>query len=148
MPGVGTYGYGMSYPSIGFKQAQGEPRECGSPPLAAVNQASNDPTFPSWPQTKTGQYAGGLIDRPMSSDASHPILKPRPICPPSGAVQWGAHHCWWAEGDCIGQLRDTGLQCELRVLQMDGPEGPPSRQAARARGYQRLGHPILGISRS
>ena len=27
---------------------------------------------------------------------------------------------------------------------MDGPEGPPSRQAARARGYQKLSHPVLG----
>ena len=28
---------------------------------------------------------------------------------------------------------------------MDDPEGPPSRQAARTRGYQRISHPILGV---
>ena len=57
------------------------------------------------------------MDRPVRSGPSHLILKPRPNCPPNGVVQWGTCHYWWPEGDCIGWLWSTGLQCELRVLQ-------------------------------
>ena len=85
------------------------------------------------------------MDRPFRSDPSCPILKMRPNCPPSGAAQQDTHHCWQAEGDCIDWFGATCLQCEFNVLQIDDPEGPPSRQAARTRGYQWLIYPILGV---
>ena len=149
MPGLGVMVRKCTTPASALNEPRGNwGNAANSTPLTAA-QGSNRPlTFPPWPWTKTGQYEDGPMDRPTRSDPSCPILKPRPNCPPSGAVQWGTHHCWWEEGDHIDWLRDMGLECELQVLWMDEPEGPPSREAARARGYWRLSHPILRMCRS
>ena len=102
-------------------------------------------TFPSQPWAKTSKYEGSQTERQVGGDLRCPLSKPGSNHPPSGVVQWGTHHCWWTESDCINQLGGTGLQYELRVLQVDGPDGPPPRQATETIVYWWSHHPILGI---
>ena len=121
VPGVVPHGQGMPYPTISFKPAQGELRECGSPPPAMATPANSWLlTFPPWPWTKANQHEGGLMNSPARSHPSCSFFESRPNCSPGRMIQWGPSNCRWAEGDCLNQYGGTGFQHELWVLWAHG----------------------------
>ena len=95
------------------------------------------------------------MDRPTRSDQNSPILEPGPNCSPSGMVQWGPHHCWWPEGDCIDWLwtqvsndssrfwKQMSLKIHPldRLLELEGTGGP----AILYLGYVEVNLQIPGI---
>ena len=113
---------------------------------------------------------GQLPKATISPSHSHPNLEPRPanmkaarqsgqrevapavpflnLDPTSCLVGQSNEAHIIVDGQKVIMLNDSGVQVstnKLRVLQADGPEGPPSRQATETRGYQQSHHPILGI---
>ena len=126
-------------------------RECPAP-VSALNQpgrnqgnVAHPPASDSCPRQQQGlTFPIPTPDQdwpvwgwPTRSNPNSPILKPGPNCLPGGTVQWGPHHCWWAEGDHIDWLGCSGLQHKLwfckwmalkvylldRLLELEGTGG-------------------------
>ena len=117
-----------------------------SPPQWQLSQPTIGPsTFPPKPLTRTDQYVRGSTDMPTRSDPNNPMPELGPNCSLGWMVQWGLHHCWWAEDDCIDWLWGTGLQHKLWILWTNGHKGLPTRQATWARGYLRPSYPVPGV---
>ena len=122
---------------VSFKPAGGNWGNVSQPSLVTAAPANNRPHI-NTPSPDQDWLVWRWPDRQIHEkqpQQSHSWMQTQsltwwdgPMRPPS---------CQWRAGDCIHQLRDTGLQCELWILQMNGPESLPSWQATQAIGYQR-----------